>query len=293
MGYVVIFKPSSSKALLAFPAGVRQDSSGIARYTELSPYGARSPSRDRLAGFPCATSARFLALPVLGASLPHGSFNPEPPATAAKVGRSCCDQPLRRRRWLRVKRLAPKTGRAGLLRSGHGNGMNSVLRKFRLATRKERPSIGQKAVTSPALQDMDNKTNATLLERLRQGTDPLAWQEFSDRYWRLIFVFAKHRGCSDHTAEEVVQEVMVEVFRQRDTFCYDPARGRFRDWLGTVVRNLVAKFRRQPAQRIRGQGGDDAEARSRRPATAAPTTLGMPRMSRRCWPCSWMSFAGK
>ncbi len=103
---------------------------------------------------------------------------------------------------------------------------------------------------------MNNKTNTTLLERLRDGTDPLAWQEFSDRYWRLIFVFAKHRGCSDDTAEEIVQEVMVEVFRQRDTFCYDPARGRFRDWLGTVVRNLVAKYRRQPAQRIRGQGGD-------------------------------------
>jgi hypothetical protein len=45
---------------------------------------------------------------------------------------------------------------------------------------------------------MDNKTNLTLLERLRQGTDALAWQEFSDHYWRLIFAFAKHRGCSDH-----------------------------------------------------------------------------------------------
>jgi len=103
---------------------------------------------------------------------------------------------------------------------------------------------------------MDNKTNVTLLERLRQGTDPLAWQEFSDRYWRLIFAFAKNRNCSDHTAEEVVQEVMVEVFRYRDTFSYDPSRGRFRDWLGTVVRNLVAKYRRQPAQRIRGRGGE-------------------------------------
>ena len=36
-------------------------------------------------------------------------------------------------------------------------------------------------------------------------------------------------------------------------------RGRFRDWLGTVVRNLIAKYRRQPAQRIRGQGGDSDE----------------------------------
>ena len=81
--------------------------------------------------------------------------------------------------------------------------------------------------------------------------------------------------------------------RHRDTFCYDPARGRFRDWLGTVVRNLVAKYRRQPAQRIRGRGGDADDTQSRKSATAAPMKHGMPHTSRRCWPCSWMSFVGK
>ena len=102
---------------------------------------------------------------------------------------------------------------------------------------------------------MESRTRITLLQRIRDGTDPLAWQAFSDRYWRLIFAFAKKRGCSDHTAEEIVQDAMLEVFRERDVFSYDPARGRFRDWLGKVVRNLVAKHYRQPAQRIRGRGG--------------------------------------
>jgi RNA polymerase sigma-70 factor (ECF subfamily) len=103
---------------------------------------------------------------------------------------------------------------------------------------------------------MDSGTKITLLERIRDGKDPIAWQSFSDRYWRLIFSCAKKRGCSDHTAEEIVQDVMLEVFRGREVFAYDPARGRFRDWLGTVVRNLVAKHRRQPAQRIRGIGSN-------------------------------------
>ena len=103
---------------------------------------------------------------------------------------------------------------------------------------------------------MNDKTCATLLNRLRDGSDALAWDEFFDRYWPLIFSFARYRGCSDHTAEEIVQDVMLKVFQQRDVFQYDPTRGRFRDWLGTVVRNQVAEFRRRPSDRVRGQGGN-------------------------------------
>lgn len=103
---------------------------------------------------------------------------------------------------------------------------------------------------------MTTSTRATLLERLRDGADALAWDEFFARYWPTIYGFARHRGCSEHTAEEIVQEVMLKVFEHRDVYQYDPARGRFRDWLGTVVRNQVAEHRRRPANRLRAAGGD-------------------------------------
>jgi RNA polymerase sigma-70 factor (ECF subfamily) len=103
---------------------------------------------------------------------------------------------------------------------------------------------------------MTTTTRATLLERLRDGADPLAWDEFFARYWPTIYGFARHRGCSQHTAEEIVQDVMLQVFQNRDVYQYDPARGRFHDWLGAVVRNKVAEHRRRPANRLRAVGGD-------------------------------------
>ena len=102
----------------------------------------------------------------------------------------------------------------------------------------------------------NSRTRATLLERLREGSDLVAWEEFFGRYWSLIFAFARHRGCSQHTAEEVVQDVMLKVFEQKDLFRYDPARGRFRSWLGTLVHKRVADFRRMPCERVRAAGSE-------------------------------------
>ncbi len=101
-------------------------------------------------------------------------------------------------------------------------------------------------------------TQPALLERLRQGSDHLAWDEFFERYWRGLFGVARRHGCSEHTAEEIVQDVMLAVFESQDVFHYDPERGRFRDWLAALVRNKVAEYRRRPAQRVRAAGGDQA-----------------------------------
>lgn len=103
-------------------------------------------------------------------------------------------------------------------------------------------------------------TQPALLERLRQGSDHLAWDEFFERYWRVLYGAARRRGCSDHTAEEIVQDVMLVVFESQDVFHYDPSRGRFRDWLAALVRNKVAEHRRKPAQRVRAAGGDEPQA---------------------------------
>lgn len=97
---------------------------------------------------------------------------------------------------------------------------------------------------------MSINTSITLIEQLRNGTAPFVWESFFESYWRLIYLSARRRGCSDHTAEEVVQEVMLAIFRSKSLFSFDQTKGRFRDWLGGVVRNTTAMIHRKPERRI-------------------------------------------
>lgn len=94
-------------------------------------------------------------------------------------------------------------------------------------------------------------TSPTLLARLADGSSPMAWDEFFGIYGPVLWSYARRRGCAEATAEDLVQDVMLKIFQRRDVFRYDPARGRFRDWLGTVVRNRVAECRRRPQERAR------------------------------------------
>lgn len=94
-------------------------------------------------------------------------------------------------------------------------------------------------------------TRPSLLERLRDGEDQSAWQEFDDRYRELILRYGRRSGLQPADAQDVRQMVMLSLSRALPNFVYRPELGRFRDYLGASVRNAIRKHRAK-----RGRAGE-------------------------------------
>ncbi|MBQ7393280.1 MAG: sigma-70 family RNA polymerase sigma factor [Lentisphaeria bacterium] len=86
-------------------------------------------------------------------------------------------------------------------------------------------------------------TKQSLLEAIRSNSE-ISWQEFYNTYRPLIVFFAKRENLSLEEIEDLVQTVMVKVFKMQETFRYDKSQGRFRDYLGTVIHNAIVDLYR-------------------------------------------------
>ena len=84
-------------------------------------------------------------------------------------------------------------------------------------------------------------THITLLARVSRGQDPSAWREFCDRYEDLIRAFARRRGVRPTDTDDVVQDVLLALTKAMPGFAYDPAKGKFRSYLKTVVLHAISR----------------------------------------------------
>ena len=97
-------------------------------------------------------------------------------------------------------------------------------------------------------------TRRSLLSRVHKG-DEISWQEFYDTYKPLILLCGKDCYLSNTENDELVQQVMTEVFKkdiagkftkepEQDNafFKYDPAKGRFRHYFRGLIRNQAMEI---------------------------------------------------
>ena len=127
-------------------------------------------------------------------------------------------------------------------------------------------------------------TDASLLRRLSEDGDDASWRQFHETYGRLLHAVARRAGLSEAEAQDVAQETIIDVSRQMPGFRYDHARGRFKNWLLTIVRRRIANH----ARRQHYQRGGERLPRSQRLGTALAATTPMPDAEfERAWAEEW------
>lgn len=98
-------------------------------------------------------------------------------------------------------------------------------------------------------------TRASLIDRLRDQEDRDAWDEVLAIYGPLVFRMALRQGLQRADAEDVVQQVFTAIFQSVEKWLEQSERGRFRNWLIGIGRNVALNtLNRKPKGGI-GIGG--------------------------------------
>ena len=103
-------------------------------------------------------------------------------------------------------------------------------------------------------------TNPSLLLRIRDSGDSRSWHEFAEVYGPVIRGYCVRRGLQEADVADVTQEVLAQVARSIESFDYQPGRGTFRAWLGTVTRNKISRFFELNGRHAQSAGGDASAA---------------------------------
>src|SRR6478752_7240464 len=83
------------------------------------------------------------------------------------------------------------------------------------------------------------ETSATLLQRLNDRSDSVAWKRLVDLYTPLINSWLLRQGVSTEDAEDLAQEVLGIVVREVPRFQHNGRAGAFRTWLRTITSNCI------------------------------------------------------
>ena len=101
-------------------------------------------------------------------------------------------------------------------------------------------------------------TRASLIVRLHNQKDKDAWDEVMAIYGPLVFRMALRQGLQPADAQDVVQQVFTAIFQSVEKWLEQPERGRFRNWLIGIGRNVALNtLNRKPKGGI-GVGGTEA-----------------------------------
>jgi RNA polymerase sigma-70 factor, ECF subfamily len=99
------------------------------------------------------------------------------------------------------------------------------------------------------------ETSATLLQRLHDRSDSVAWRRMVDLYSPLITSWLRRHGVADE--EDLTQEILGVVVREVAGFRHNGRPGAFRTWLRTITTNCLRQAWRTRRVRAEAAGSPD------------------------------------
>lgn len=97
---------------------------------------------------------------------------------------------------------------------------------------------------------MDYKTRITLMERLKNSGDEKSWNEFNNVYRRYIYSIVKSMYVEESRIDDLIQDVLLSVWKALPGFEYNNGKGRFSSWLATITVNKVKSAKLQKSRQI-------------------------------------------
>lgn len=104
------------------------------------------------------------------------------------------------------------------------------------------------------------ETRQSLIVRLSDHQDELAWQEFVDLYQPLILRMARRHGLQEADAVEVTQDILLCVAQAVDRWTPSGTSGSFRAWLFRIARNLLINYLSRKKEADLGSGDSGVRA---------------------------------
>lgn len=101
------------------------------------------------------------------------------------------------------------------------------------------------------------ETSATLLERLQDRSDFIAWQRLVHVYSPLISHWLRAHAVSVADVDDLTQEVLAVLVSEVSRFRHNGRAGAFRAWLRTITVNCLRQSLRSRRSQPQAAGGSD------------------------------------
>lgn len=97
-----------------------------------------------------------------------------------------------------------------------------------------------------------NSTSISLLGRACSGAEPESWDRLTSIYQPMLCAWMRRYSLQQTDVDDLVQEVLLTVYRELPSFRHSGRTGAFRSWLRTILAHRLQQFWR--ARRLRPTG---------------------------------------